>query len=894
MIKKEFPLGTNIVEEVSNILLSDLGGQDFSEALLIFPHKRPKFFLEKNLSQKLKKPFYSPTYFDMDLFVQNLLGIDSFAKEMDLYAILFSIFERDKNFSKFYKEKPLFALEWAIEFLDNYDKVQMELIDYKRLKRNILPEDTTFFEYFPELFKEFEEKLKKENLITRGMAYNLSSKKGNFEKLKSFKKIYFVVPPGLTKSEKEILKKMKNFDNLELILEGFTLDSEINIEIKEKEVPENFKVFKFSSDHLQLAFLREKLEKIKDEESVAIVLSKSKNLLPLLEIVLNNFPDKEFNISLGYPVYFSNIFKFLEDIFDLQADKLQEKYNSKKLIEFLSNPLLYNLFDEGFAFRAKIQKLEKNFIENSIYYISIYELIEIFKNNYKEFINFLNFAIENFFTPFENILNLGDLNEKIYNILNILSSNKFIKSNPLSEEFFETIYEFIFEIRDSKISNFSFSKVEDLFEIYLSMLKGNKIIFKGHPLRGWQVLGFLETRTLSFDNVFILNLNEGVLPSIDVYNPVIPIAAKKILGLPGPEEEEKIYRHHFLHLLNSSKNCHLYYIENEEEDTRSRFLEQILWQKEKKEKKLFEVEAGKKFNINIKKREELIIQKSKEILDFLKKKVYSPSAIDNYLSCPLKFYFENLLGLKEKEELEEEPDALRVGTIIHEFLKTLLKPYKGKELNEKILQKIKDEFKDSMDEVLNKKFLKENIQKKIFKELLIYRTSKLLEDEKVFPKGIKIKELEVYIDDIDFNGIKLKGRLDRIDELQKGVLRVVDYKTGKRNVFISKSKFEEPDSFEEFQELVNSFQVPIYYIILKKHYNIGDDKAEVLFYYFRENDSYKHYPNNEKEIGHIKDYCEKFLEKFLNIILDDKQPFQAKPKEEKYCPDCSIYYTCKG
>lgn len=897
MLKKELEIGSRIVEEISNKLLNDFKDGNFSEALLIFPHKRPKFFIEKTISKKLKKPFYSPVYFDMDLFIQNLIEIDSFTKDLDLYFIILSLFEKKENFKEFYERSPIFVFEWAKGFLENFDRVQMELIEYKTLKDSILEEDSTFFEYFPDLYKEFLEKLNSEKMITRGMAYNLASKKGNFEKLKKFKKIYFIVPPGLTKAEKEILKRMKELENLEIFLEGLSLDENFDIHLKDLENINKFEAIKFPSDHSQLVNLREKLKKIEKEESVAIVLPKTKNLLPLLEIVLSSFPEKDFNISLGYPIFYSNFYKFLETILNLQINKLEDKYNSKLIIGFLKDPFIFNLYEKDpFSFKIKIQKMEQDFLEKSIYYISKEEIIDCFKEkeDSKDFLEFIKLLLNNFFIPFEKIKDLGDLNEKIYNILNIFSKNKILKFNPLSEEYLEALYEFIMELKESKLASISFLKKEFYFEFFLSLLKSKKINFKGHPLKGWQILGFLETRTLSFDNIFILNLNEGIIPSIDIYDPVMPLAAKKILRIPGPEEEEKIYKHHFLHLLQSAKNCNLFYIENDEEDIRSRFLEQIIWKMEKKEGKLFKEEEGRHFNIIVSKKEDLIIEKTEDILKILKEKIYSPSSIDNYLSCPLKFYFENLLNLKEKEELEEDFDALKVGTIIHKIMLELLKPYKRKKIEKKDLNNIKKGLEKIIDNELNKELPKNNLQKRIFKELLIYRINKCLNDEKAFPEEFEIIDLEVLIDKIDFNGLYLKGRLDRIDKLSNGKLRVVDYKSGSQRKFFKREKFNEPKTFEEFQNEIDSFQPPVYLYILKKKYEIDYEETDVLFYHLKETEKNRYFPKNEKDIDHLILYGEKLLQKFLSIILDKNQPFEAKPKEERNCQYCSIFYFCKS
>ncbi len=891
MNEKKYNFGANFPEIISKDLINDFKGNDFSKALIIFPHKRPKFFIEKILSKELKKPFYSPVYFDMDLFICHLSGVENFSNNFDLLYIILNIFKKHKTLKKIY-EKPLVAISWASSFLDSFEKIQMELVEYESIKKYVSLEEKSFFEFFPEVYKEFLEELNNKKFITRGMAYKLASKNGNFEKLKDFEKIYFVVPPGLTKSEKEILKKIKNFDNLELYLEGFDIDFNNSFKIIHNKMKkeQNLDIVPCTSSHSQILKLKEKLEKIKDDEGVAIVLPRSRELLPILENVLSYFPQKEFNISLGYPLIYSPFYKFIENIFSLQINKLEEKYNSNLTINFLSDPLIYNLTKDFSEYLKIIKKLKKEFIDKNIYYVSKEELIKNIENisDSLKNLNFVKEIIKNFILPFENPSNLKDLCEKVFNLLDLISESNFVYKNPFSYEYLEAIYKFLYDLESSSFCLHNFKK-EELFEIFLHFLRELKINFTGHPLRGWQVLGFLETRTLSFDNVFILNLNEGVLPSIETFDPIIPLSIKKSLGIPGPKEEEEIYKHHFLHLINSCKNCTLLYLENEEEDIRSRFLEQIIWEKEKKERKIINLEVGKEFNLTLKRKEPLKIEKSEEIMDYLEKKGFSASSIDNYLICPLKFYFQDILNLQESLELEEEVEAKVYGSIIHSILEILQKKYVGKEVKYKELEEMKKNLDEKIDEVFKEKGFKENLQNKILKKLINLRIEKFLEYEEAFPVPFEIVEVEKYIENISFNGVKFKGRIDRIDKIDNKY-RAVDYKTGSVKSFIEKKDIADPSSFEDFQKKIGSFQMVIYLYFLKSLYKLEYDKTDALFYSLKSGYDKKIRENVEdaKELG------EDYLKKFLDIIFDKSIPFEAKPKDKRICEYCPYSTLCRN
>ncbi len=62
---------------------------------------------------------------------------------------------------------------------------------------------------------------------------------------------------------------------------------------------------------------------------------------------------------------------------------------------------------------------------------------------------------------------------------------------------------------------------------------------------GLQVLGVLETRTLSFDRVFILDVNEEILPDTRKEDSLLPFQVRKGLGLPTYLDRDQLAAYHF-------------------------------------------------------------------------------------------------------------------------------------------------------------------------------------------------------------------------------------------------------------------------------------------------------------------------------------------------------------
>ena len=58
-------------------------------------------------------------------------------------------------------------------------------------------------------------------------------------------------------------------------------------------------------------------------------------------------------------------------------------------------------------------------------------------------------------------------------------------------------------------------------------------------------MGMLETRLLNFENIFIISMNEGILPKGKINNSYIPFEVKKKFGLQTHFEKDAIFSYHF-------------------------------------------------------------------------------------------------------------------------------------------------------------------------------------------------------------------------------------------------------------------------------------------------------------------------------------------------------------
>ncbi|MFZ6000107.1 MAG: PD-(D/E)XK nuclease family protein, partial [Bacteroidota bacterium] len=186
----------------------------------------------------------------------------------------------------------------------------------------------------------------------------------------------------------------------------------------------------------------------------------------------------------------------------------------------------------------------------------------------------------------------------------------------------------------------------------------------------------LETRNLDFDNVIILSLNEGMLPVANRQGTYIPNAIRKAYSLPTNEYNDAIYAYLFYRLLQRSETIQFFY--NTEPDLigngeMSRYLQQVLL-----ESKLPVNKYILHTPVHVQEAQGIVIQKTADVLNQLEKYIVqadgdapsrlSPSTLNDYIECSLRFYLKNVVRLTEADEVEEDLDARVFGNILHDTI----------------------------------------------------------------------------------------------------------------------------------------------------------------------------------------------------------------------------------
>ena len=281
-----------------------------------------------------------------------------------------------------------------------------------------------------------------------------------------------------------------------------------------------------------------------------------------------------------------------------------------------------------------------------------------------------------FLGNFENIRCALDLAAALQSFVEFMQTHSTMDKYPFNDQIAGRMQEMGDELKACAFAREIFEP-GDLFKVLEERLSSQMVAFSGSPLRGLQILGLFETRGLNFKNVIVVDVNEGLLPNLNIYEPLIPREVMIKLNLDRLELEEEIQRYGFMRLISAAQNVHLIYQQNSDR-TRSRFLEELIWEKEERSGSIGAVDIIRgAFEVSVEKKQR-VIPKTAAMVDFLKSFKFSASSINTYLQNPYLFYCRYVLGLKVTDDLLEDPESRHIGIFIHDLLQEAFGGFVGK------------------------------------------------------------------------------------------------------------------------------------------------------------------------------------------------------------------------
>ena len=423
-------------------------------------------------------------------------------------------------------------------------------------------------------------------------------------------------------------------------------------------------------------------------------------------------------------------------------------------------------------------------------------------------------------------------------------------------------------------------------------------------------MGLLEARNLDFRTIYMVGVNEGVLPAESSHSSFIPYNIRKECGLPDEHDKQAVYAYHFYRLLQGAQKA--YFIYNSSSGSAggepSRFLLQLKYELSSRNPGLvIHEEAFTPPTVSTDSPERIVIHKSEALMEKLMqkiqtttwKKALAPTSISTYLKCPLLFCFKHLMNIQDNSADEVTP-ANKIGTVVHDTLQHIYSDHCGVVITPQLFENdIEPVLQSKLNQALAKTFahglpdvgynyLNQITLNKLFKNWMEY------EKHDIANHQLSILSLEELLHTtLKVNGIDctIAGTADRID-MHDGIVRVIDYKTGQ----VKDSDVRVPKEISGVYDIPEkAMQLLIYkYLYLKAHPQQDPVKVTASIYALRQRQvgaelQVDYAPLNEAFI----DTMEALLTEVLSSMMDRSVHFvQPNASHDTPCFICDFKDIC--
>ncbi|MBC8594753.1 PD-(D/E)XK nuclease family protein [Oscillospiraceae bacterium N12] len=943
-------------------------GNDLSRVAIVFPNKRAGLFFNEHLAAQSDHPLWSPAYISISELFQQLsrqkLG-DPIRLVCELYKIFREETKSEESLDDFYF--------WGELLISDFDDVDKNLVDAGKLFTNIkdlknimddfdfLDEEQEsairqFFQNFSiekrtvlkekfislwdklgTIYQRFRMKLEEEGIAYEGMLYRNVIENLSTDKLR-YDKYVFVGFNVLNKVENHFFSLLQDAGKAlfywdydifytrlskhrheagEFILRNLKLfPNELPEEVFDcLRKPKKVRFISSPTENAQARYLpqwvREVVKeetKLSNEKENAVVLCNEALLLP----VLHSIPPevKNVNITMGFPLSQTPVYSFINAALELQTTGYRPdtgRYTYETVQAILKHPYTRQL-------SSKAEPLERDLTKTNRFYPLPTELKQ------DGFLALL-------FTPCKNIHELCIYITGVLKEISILYRQQSEHDDIFNQLYRESLFK-SFTLVNRLLNLIETGELQiriDTFKRLLNrLLTTANIPFHGEPAIGMQIMGVLETRNLDFRNLIMLSLNEGQLPKAGGESSFIPYNLRKAFGMTTIEHKNAVYAYYFYRLVQRAENITLIYNTSSDGLNRgeeSRFMLQFLVEWPHDIVREF-LEAGQSPQSN----QEIIIDKTPEILNRINYKYdftrnpkafpLSPSALNAYLDCKLRFYYRYVAGLKAPDEVSAEIDSSLFGTIFHRAAELAYNDLSanGKEIRKEDLERLlrdnirlqgyvdrafKEEFfhvePDEKPEyngiqLLNSKVIYSYL-KQLLRNDLQYAPFSMVGMEKKVSEEMQVKTPSGSI------SVRIGGTIDRMD-CKDDTLRIVDYKTG--------GSPKTPASIEQLFTPAEGrpnyiFQTFLYAAIMSRKQSLKIAPA-LLYIHRAANENYTPViemgePRKPKlpvnNFAFFEDEFRERLQALLEEIFGDEVPF-TQTENTKACEYCDFRALCGG
>jgi CRISPR/Cas system-associated exonuclease Cas4 (RecB family) len=930
------PPGQNLIEQV----LARLEGEDndYSSSLVVFPGKRPSHFLRKALAAKIKSSTIPPDLLSMDEFVDSICEKFKMVRKIetiDAVALLYNIHRKSSKplgGKGFMTPDSFFSL--GLKIYRDIEELSIEAIN-PRMVREVetliadgLPEQTkTRLQSLSYFYEKFYGEVEALGYSSRSMRYQVAAGRIDEAALDKYSKVIFAGFFALTQCEKTFFQKLLSRGNAVFIFQdGPGLREKLrDLSIvyewdKNGTAGPDVHFYESPDTHGQVMALAKILATQLEagatpDEKTVIVLPSSETLFPLLHHGLSAISENACNISLGYPLHRTPVFGFLNNLMELVNSMDANRIYARDYLKFVLHPYTKNIYYRGTSETTRIlfHSIEEEILRHKAKtFVTLAEIEEngtlfrevikklpkdeegVTEKRLREHLKTVHANTIGKFLSFEDI---GDFARKCMDILVYIFNGSTARLHPLFHPFAESFITSLDILPRSLMKDIAFTERSSYFIFFRKYIMNGHTPFIGTPLKGLQVLGFLETRNLKFDKVFVLDANEDILPDTGKEETLLPFKVREILGLPTYRDRDKLTAYYFDSLLNGAREAHLFFIKNNKAEP-SRFVERLLWERQKKDKETSSIPYVRPIQYKVKliNRVPGPISKTGAIADFLRDYHYNATALNQYLKCPLQFYYATVLGLSPKDEVTGDIERADMGSFVHNVLRRYFlnkrgRPLKAADLAVREMDALVEDLfqKEYGKEPTGALYLLKRQVKRRMADIIKYYYIPLLGKN-----ALTILEIEESIA-AKVGGFNLKGRLDSVERRGDKTV-IVDFKTGASENYL-RIDLEKLDIAKRktWGEAIGSLQLPFYLVLYTEKKKKSIDAFNALFLLLGRS---RISEDIELPLFDGSSPAEKFvllkgvIFRLLDEIIDRDIPFLPAGEIKKACPNCDFKYIC--
>ena len=933
---------------------------DIGECCFVFPNRRSMVFFSRFLSEAVKnggvmtRPIVAPEMLTINDFFHKMGGVRS----IDRVRLLIELYECYRECNPKCEALDEFIF-WGDVILADFNDVDKYLVDPKQLFANISDlkkiQDTytyltdtqrkaieAFVSHFSDLsgrltvnldsedkdvkgkflmiwnilydlYEKFNSRLQEKDIAYEGMVYRQLAERLKAEAVEDVLgdvwrgdvKFVFVGLNALNECEKTLLRKLRDAGRAEFCWDysgelisdpknrsSFFMSENV-VEFPQAavwdvdglKIPE-INVVSVPSSTGQAKRLPEVLQ------MSATKLTECAIILPdetLLSSVLNSIPDEveDINVTMGLPMTGSILYSMMSDISSIQLHAVNRKgewyFYHKQVWDLFANDLFRKAAD------PQTMEIVSKVKSEAFYYISRKTL----SGTPLLDVVFNPVITDPKTASAEQIKEFGNYQNRV--LTAVASAVTADSGLDLELEYAKEYYKCVNVLKEINLEVLPMT-----YARLLSQLLGAvSVPFKGEPLKGLQIMGPLETRALDFRNVVILSANEGVFPRRNVSSSFVPPELRKGFGLPTYEYQDAVWAYYFYRMISRAERVWMFTdtrTEGLRSGEESRYIKQLEYH--------FNIPVNRyvvRFD-KMKTAQVEDIVKTPDDVQKIKSTVLSATTLQNYLSCPAKFYYGTVKELKAEEEVAESLDYGMFGTVYHETMRSIYNSDRmtGKDIESWLgrREEIKERIKSLIIEELN--IMEVTGRNLVVTDVILKYVLKTLQRDLELLKKENVEFFEVLGREVrvsgEFKGQKLKGFIDRLDSFHPGQVRVVDYKTGKvldddEKITDDNAEAIAEDIFaEDIKERPKiALQFFIYDLLVQDHplakgrqiFNCVYSTARL----FKEPPL--NVPRNEKFFDAVSRRLEDTLQEMYSLEV----PFR-RTKDEKVCEYCDFKMIC--